>query len=56
MAVARHAFDEYGRGAAVCTGRPILDACRGFGGDFSQAARSAAEALSRKWKEFVTIL
>lgn len=56
MEVARHAFDEYGRGAAACAGGPILDACRGLEGDFSQAAHSAAEALGRKWKEFVTIL
>lgn len=54
--IARHAFNEYGRGAAVCVGRPILDACRDLEGDFSQAAHSAAEALGREWKEFVTIL
>lgn len=56
MQVARHAFDEYGRGAAVCTGRPILDACRGLEGGYAQAAQAAAEVLGRKWKEYVTIL
>lgn len=56
MEVARHAFNEYGRGAAVCVGRPILDVCRGLEGDFSQAVHNAAEALGRKWKELVTIL
>lgn len=56
MDIARHAFDKYGRGAAVCTGRPILDACRDLDEGFSQAAQAAAAALGRKWKEFVTIL
>lgn len=56
MEVARHAFNEYGRGAAVCVGKPILDVCRGLEGDFSQAVHNAAEALGRKWRELVTIL
>lgn len=58
MAIARHAFDEYGRGAAVCVGRPILDLCR----DSSDAAgitgtaRSAAVDLGHRWKSLVDFL
>lgn len=53
MDVARHAFDEYGRGAAVSV--PILDACR-ESPDCIQAARAAAEDLRRQWQDLVTIL
>lgn len=56
MEVAKYAFNEYGRGAAVCACGPILDACRGLESGFSQAAHSAAEALGRRWRELVTIL
>lgn len=55
MDVARHAFDEYGRGAAVCVGKPILDACR-ESADCVQAARTAAGELRRQWRDLVTIL
>lgn len=55
MDTARHAFDEYGRGAAVCVCRPILNACR-ESPDFAQAARTAAEDLRRQWQDLVTIL
>lgn len=55
MDIARHAFDEYGRGAAVCVCRPILDACR-ESSDCAQAARTAAEQLRRQWQDLVTIL
>lgn len=55
MSVARHAFDEYGRGAAVCVSRPILDPCR-EGEDWARSARAAAEELRREWKALVTIL
>lgn len=55
MDIARHAFDEYGRGAAVCVCRPILDACR-ESADWAGAARAAAEDLRRQWQDLVTIL
>ena len=55
MDIARHAFDEYGRGAAVCVRRAILDACR-ENPDPSAAARAAAEDLRRRWRDLVTIL
>lgn len=55
MDIARHAFDEYGRGAAVCVRRPILDACR-EDPDWVQAARAAAGDLRRRWQDLVTIL
>lgn len=53
MDVARHAFNEYGRGAAVCV--PILDACR-ESTDCIPAVRAAAEDLRRQWQDLVTIL
>lgn len=56
MEIAQHAFNEYGRGAAVCVGSPILDACRNVEADYAQAARAAAEELRRQWKALVTIL
>lgn len=56
MEVAQHAFNEYGRGAAVCVGSPILGACRSVEADFSQAVHAAAEEQRRKWKNLVTIL
>lgn len=56
MEVAQHAFNEYGRGAAVCVGKPILDACRGVDTDISQAVHTVASELGRKWKESITIL
>lgn len=55
MDVARHAFDEYGRGAAVCVRGPILDACR-ESADPASAARAAADDLRRQWQDLVTIL
>lgn len=55
MNIAQHAFDEYGRGAAVCVCRPFLDACR-ESADYAQAARAAGEALRRRWAQLVTIL
>lgn len=55
MDIAQHAFDEYGRGAAVSVCRPILDACR-EGGDCAQAAHAAAEELRRAWMDYVTLL
>lgn len=55
MNIAQHAFDEYGRGAAVCVCRPILDPCRECA-DIVQTARAAAEDLRRKWKSLVALL
>lgn len=55
MDVSRHAFDELGRGAAVCARRPFLDACR-ESPDWVQAARSAALDLRGQWQDLVTIL
>lgn len=55
MGAARHAFDEYGRGAAVCVRGPILAPCR-ESADPASAARAAAEDLRRRWRDLVAIL
>jgi len=55
----RFAFDKYGRGAVISVSRPILRAWQQTGHDgqdYQDAARAAAEALQKEFKQYITIL